>query len=201
MEDLTGRVFGLWTVVSFSHKSGRSNAAKYHWLCRCDCGTEKTVLRQHLIFNASRSCGCKQGTHKHSGTPTYHTWETMKQRCLNARHPKFPQYGGRGIAVCDRWLSFENFLADMGDRPASKTLDRIDNDGGYCPENCRWATRSAQQNNRRCNAIVTLGNETMTATEWDRATGIPARLIMWRLRHGWTAERALTEKPRRRKTA
>ena len=159
--DISGRQFGRLTVV------GRhdSTAHGVRWRCRCDCGAEVTAFGSDLRRGFTRSCGCLQqqttrrnnarrATHgaKRGGaeTPTYKSWRSMRDRCLNANHSSFGRYGARGIRVCERWHAFENFLADMGERPAGKTLDRYPNgDGNYEPGNCRWATPSLQNHNRR----------------------------------------------------
>lgn len=128
------------------------------FLCQCDCGNQKEVQFGHLKSGHTQSCGCfhketfnnkKHGLKYH---PIYHTWTDMKQRCLNNKNSRYNDYGGRGIIVCDSWLGkngFVNFLNDMGERPIGKSLDRIDNDGNYCKENCRWATISEQNKNQR----------------------------------------------------
>lgn len=159
--DLMCEKFGRLRVVG-DHPNQRGNA---QWLCHCDCGTEIVVRACNLKSGHTQSCGClhsehsreqslKNRTHGHGGRDkkrsiTYNSWYNMKARCSNPKATGYENYGGRGITVCKRWLEFENFLADMGERPDGLTLDRKNNEGNYEPSNCRWATRIEQNNNTR----------------------------------------------------
>lgn len=126
-------------------------------------------------------------------TPEYKAWSMMLQRCENPKAHAFEEYGGRGIAVCERWHDFNLFIADMGLRPsAAHSLDRQNNDGNYCPENCRWATAKEQQNNRRVNRMITFEGQTKNLQQWAESLGMSKVTLHARLRKGWTIDRALT---------
>jgi len=133
-------------------------------------------------------------THGLSKTPEYKIWEAMKRRCDNSKDSGFARYGGRGIGYCEAWKRFEAFIADMGKRPSkTATLERVDNEADYGPNNCEWATRTQQANNRRSNHRLFHDGECLTLAQWSRRTGFPQRLLSRRIQRGWEAGRALTQ--------
>lgn len=174
--DITGKKFGLLTVVELDHsKTGH----KTYWICRCDCGNVKSVRSDSLKDGSIRSCGClkriqnktnlSRTTHGMSHTRLYGIWSGMRQRCYNKNEACWARYGGRGITVCDEWLdSFEKFAewAIGNGYDEDLTIDRIDNSGPYSPDNCRWVNASEQCRNRRTNIDITIGNSTRTLVEW-----------------------------------
>src|SRR5690625_4623865 len=165
-KNLLGKRVGKVTVIRRDGSKG-TNAA---WLCKCDCGTSLTISGGDISRGRKKSCGCAHNHRKKHGmsqTKIYRVWKSMHDRCRRERNPAYERYGGRGIKVCDRWKSFENFIEDMGERPEGGTLERIDNDGNYEPDNCKWATYLDQARNRRTNKRKTVGifehNGTYTA--------------------------------------
>lgn len=178
---MLGQIFNRLTVISpFEPYVAPNGQTKNKWLCLCSCGKEKTIREDHLLSGAIQSCGCLSvDTHTTHGfskcqksltkeeRSTYDAWDSMIQRCTNTQNRKYAEYGGRGIKVCDRWLvSFENFLQDMGVKPEKNlSLDRIDVNGDYCTDNCRWTTASEQGYNQRIRSTNTSGR---TGICWDK---------------------------------
>lgn len=185
----------LESVVNASGESMRV------FRCLCDCGKEVSVRLKYLRNGGAKSCGCyredmrrvNKKTHGMSHTTEYEIWSDMKKRCSNNRHAHYDRYGGRGIAVCDRWLKFENFYADMGIRPEGMTIERVDNDKGYSPDNCKWATYSEQARNRRNSLMLDVNGASINLTTAADSVGIHARTLLSRLRRGMSTEDALTK--------
>lgn len=201
LTDLVGTKVGRLSVIKplrYEGKSGRLIV-----FCRCECGTEKEILAQSLRSGLTLSCGClnkeilssmhTRRTHGKCGTAIYRTWRNMRTRCENPDIKEYKHYGGRGISVCDRWKKFENFYSDMGECPSKNhSIDRKNVDGDYTPENCRWATSEDQQNNKRNNVILTLGEETRTLAQWAKKLGMLQSTLWARLESGVPVKIALT---------
>jgi hypothetical protein len=200
IKDLTGMEFDRLRVLEMVPE--RSPHGKVMWLCECRCGNMVRVSGNALKKRNTRSCGCLSRevtgainrSHGMSRRPVYITWCAMKDRCYNPRNKKYGDYGGRGIYVCDRWRdSFENFLEDMGERPFPRAeLDRLDNDGPYSPDNCKWATRRENMAHTRCSPTLTARGQTKTLQQWSAESGVNAGCIMQRVRSlGWDHEKAI----------
>ena len=198
--DLTGQRYGRLLVLSEAERIG----TKRYWLCKCDCGKTTTVQHGNIRDGQVTSCGClrselsssRNGTHHMANSPEYQAWYHMKQRCRDTAKDK-PAYYDRGIMVCERWSGphgFTNFLADMGKKPSLKySIDRIDNNANYSPENCRWATPTEQNRNKRNNHFVEFRGERVTLGELAERYGILCQTLHGRvLTLGWDIERAVT---------
>lgn len=218
MKDITGQRFGR--LVAIERSPIKSTHIK--WEFKCDCGTIKSMRATHVIYGASKSCGClnkelaserfitNNTKHNLSRSRFFKIWTGMKSRCENVDHTNYKTYGGRGIEVCERWQYFQNFVDDMyveylnhakvhGEK--NTTIDRIDNSIGYNKENCRWLTKREQSNNRRNNRIVEFNGECDTVSNMARKYGFPVPLINDRLRHGFSVERAFTQPIQYKKTS
>lgn len=200
--DLTGRRFGRLAVAGFVGSRILKGVSYRSWQCICDCGETVEVLATNLSgARPTQSCGCLQkertsATSRRHGmcrTPEFNVWVKMRQRCQNPRCKDYPNYGARGIFVCDRWENFDVFLADMGVRPSSQhTIERRDNNSGYGPNNCYWATRREQNSNTRQNHFLTYRGVTKTTSQWAEVLGVPDTILHKRIYRGWPAERILT---------
>lgn len=198
MIDLTGKKFGMLTVIK---RDGADNQRNPTWLCKCDCGNEKIVRGNLLKSGNTKSCGCINrekvkmlnfvtGAYK---SRLHRIWDAMKQRCLNQKNNNYHRYGARGIMVCEEWRN--NFKAfydwAMGNGYTDDlTIDRIDNDGNYCPENCRWATLHEQNRNRRTSRMITFNGKTQCMLDWAKELEIKPITMVARFRRGWSVERA-----------
>ena len=198
-KDLTGEKFNYLTVIEYVGQRNKRTM----WRCRCDCGNEVIVDTNSLKSGNTTACGCRQSlgwgqnrTHGMSKTRIYSEWQCMKRRCLNENDTYYQNYGGRGITVCDKWLGdhgFENFYdwSMSNGYTDDLTIDRIDNDKGYSPDNCRWVDRFIQMNNQRGNRIIEHNGRKQTLTMWAREYGLKPRIVSSRLKYGWNFEDAL----------
>lgn len=184
--------------------TGKSRSENHRklWPCLCDCGNTHEATTKSLRGGHTKSCGCIVKKHGRSHSPEYQSWRGAKKRTNSPNNANYRRYGGRGIKMCDRWFySFENFFADMGERPSpNHTLDRIDCDGHYEPGNCRWATAYTQNQNRReYNTRLTHKGKTQTLAEWSRELGINQTTITQRLyKYGWSVHKTLSTRPKKR---
>ena len=196
-----GNKYGRWMVKEFSHHDKYRND---YWVCECECGEFKTVQGGHLRNGSSKSCGCLQkelaakkkfihGLSYHPLKPIYYT---VLSRCHNPNNKEYNNYGGRGIKVCKRWRnSIKNFIEDMGERPDSQSIERIDNDGDYSPDNCKWATQSEQCRNNRNTRLITYKGKTQCLKDWSKELGIKYSTLSGRInQYGWSIENAFTHK-------
>ena len=206
-KNLLSMRFGRLVAIEHLGRQPKINRSHY-WKCICDCGTSRIVQSSALIRGDTRSCGCLQRekarpagdrtrTHGLTGTTTYHIWDSMIQRCVNPARKDYWRYGGSGITVCEKWRKFEQFLADMGERPEGKTLDRKDNEKGYSKDNCRWATSFEQSRNRTDNRLLAYQGETKCLADWAEQVGLKQITLSSRLRYGWSVERAIQTPVRR----
>jgi hypothetical protein len=194
--DLTGIRFGRLLVIGPNDKEGA-----YFWATLCDCGTIKSAYGGNLRAGNIKSCGCLKRennikrcqTHGKANHAEYKAWIAMRVRCYRKLGKGYPDYGGRGIKVCDRWLkSFDDFYHDMGPRPSKgHSIDRIDNNGNYEPSNCKWSTRTQQNNNTRKTNFITIDDISLPIQEWARRFNISIGAIQGRLKKGWSIEAAV----------
>lgn len=190
--DLTGQRFGKWTVIGREQKEGVTRAL---WLCQCDCGKQGVVTGKDLRAGKTKSCGCTKTKHGGEGTTLYRIWHNMKVRCLNPNSDAYPDYGGRGITICNEWKNdfgaFREWALSNGYKDGL-SIDRKENDKGYSPDNCRWTTMKEQCNNRRSNLYIEYNGEVRTAAQWAEIKGIPSNILRRRIQVlGWKVEKAL----------
>lgn len=201
LEDLTGKEFGRLTVMHRANNRGKATM----WHCKCQCGNEVDIAAASLKNGTSQSCGCLQKeivsgnnkTHGMSNSKFYHIWSGMKARCYNQNAGQYKDYGGRGIKMCDEWrnnfMAFYRWAITHG-YSDGLSIDRIDVNKDYSPENCRWATDYVQSNNRRNNIVLEYNGESHTMSQWAEKLGIAKQTLKDRIRrYGWSVERALTE--------
>lgn len=194
VEDYSGKRFGRLTVKKQFYRE----QSRLYCLCVCDCGAEKVIRRDSLKNGKTLSCGCLAKErhpvkHEMHGTRLYSIWCGMRARCNNSNLRVYKYYGGKGVAVCKEWDDFKNFQTWSMNNGYSEnlTIDRIDFDGGYNPNNCRWVTMAKQSNNRSNTRFMTLNGETKAIKEWSDILEIPRNVLYWRTTHGWDDTKAL----------
>lgn len=199
--DLTGIRFGKLVAIS---PNGQNKAKQYLWNCLCDCGNTSVVVGSNLIRGNTKACGCVRlteigdRTRKHGmgKSRIFKIWAGMRKRCLNPQCLSYKLYGGRGIKICQRWNSFDLFYKDMYIGYSDNlSLDRIDPNGDYEPNNCRWATTKEQNNNRRNNRVIEYNGEVKTLSQWSELSGVKQNTISNRIKSGWDTYDAIYKKP------
>lgn len=193
--DISGMRFGMLVVIDRADDTGK----RARWNCKCDCGATATRAGSDMKSGNTKSCGCLHRLrftsmvtkHGESGSREYKRWASMKSRCTNPKNKLFHRYGGRGIKLCDRWLDFPAFHSDMGDAPEGMTIERVDNDAGYSPENCRWATRWEQNRNTSSNVTLSACGLSMIMIEWSETLGVKYTRLVDRRRAGWSDSEVL----------
>ena len=197
--DLTGRKFGKLTAI---RPFCQNRAKQYLWECKCECGGTSVVVGSNLIRGNTKACGCVRiteiadRTRKHgmSKERIFSIWVGMRKRCNNKKSAAYKDYGGRGISISEEWGVFENFYNDMKDGYSHNlSLDRIDPNGNYCKENCRWATAKTQNNNRRSNVYLEINGQKKTLSEWSDISGVRPSLIQYRVNRGWDLNDAINK--------
>lgn len=202
--DLIEKKFGRLTVVE---KGGYLYGNRLAWICRCECGKTKAIYGASLKQGKTRSCDCLKDeisgdrigtasrTHGEGSKKTieYNSWASMRQRCLNINNPAYESYGGRGIDICERWNRYENFLIDMGRKPSGEySIERKDNNKGYFPSNCKWATKEEQANNRRSSRLIVHKGRMLTLARWAKDKKMTSSQLWKRLANGWNMQDALS---------
>lgn len=197
VKDLTGQTFGRLTVLARAENHG----GRVKWCCKCECGNQKAVKAANLLAGCTNSCGClaieakrARALDNMSKSPEKQAWYKMLRRCHDSEHYGYSNYGARGIVVCPRWRdSFLAFYEDMGPRPSAKySIDRIDNDKGYEPTNCRWATQAQQNGNQRRSRIMEFQGRMQCIAHWAKEHGIAVERVYSRMKAGWDFPTALT---------
>lgn len=197
--DLTGQRFGRLSVIGRAEDKATGSKPKVMWRCRCDCGKETIVWSSSLIQGTTVSCGCRKTKHGYANKERlYQTWKNMRRRCYDQSNKRYAQYGGRGITICPEWDDYAvfRFWAMSNGYRDDLSIDRIDVDGNYCPENCRWATTTEQMNNMTRNRILSFGGKSMTMSEWAKDLGISYGTMNHRVQRGWSMER-ISDTPER----
>lgn len=205
MHNLTGRKFNrLYVVRKACHRNHQ-----VYWHCKCDCGTEREASGYELTKGKVKSCGCLRrenaakvtlvhGENK-GGVKSfeYGVWCRIRNKCENPNNDRYQYYGARGITVCEHWkASFANFLEDMGRAPLGFSIERKNNNGNYEPDNCIWACPETQANNKRNNRFIECFGRRLTLSQWSRTYGVDCSLILYRIKHGWPVEEAISKSPR-----
>jgi hypothetical protein len=192
--DITGQRYGKLVALHPTNK--RTKSGGYVWHFKCDCGKEKDVPANSVKSKLVKSCGCEYRIHGSAESRLFTIWVNMKQRCENPNVPHYKLYGGKGVYICEEWhdfVKFQEWSLNNG-YSDSLTIDRIDSNKGYTPENCRWTTNKEQQRNKSNNHLVTYNGETHCIAEWSEILGMSRMAILLRLnRYGFTAEEALTK--------
>lgn len=199
---LVGRRFGRLKVLKEAPHKHYGNRKARASVCLCKCGNKRIIINQCLVNGSSQSCGClaiemlrkrvlRHGnTSERSPSVEYRKWASMIARCRNTHNNRYSHYGKRGISVCQRWIKFENFLTDMGKCPKGLTLERKNNSIGYCKSNCKWDTNKNQARNKTTNLVITIRGITACLSAQCERFDKEYKIVWWRIKNGWSAERA-----------